>query len=132
MDCKGVFLRGMLNSLTPSKPFPSFFALGGVVKGFVGGVFSELLLVVGFGGVCLLGTVEEEEEGEGEWGEGGTIPVGLELRLTRGVPVLSRPAGCREVGLFTALPRKLGSGLTAREGHREQNIFKGTSLRLSA
>lgn len=101
----------MLNSLTDPFPlFTSFFVSGGVVEEVVGVVLSELVAVV-FGGVYFIGMEEDEE---GECGEGGTMPVGLGLGLTRGVPVLSSPAGCREVGLFTAFPlRKLGSGLTA-------------------
>ena len=130
---KGVFLKGMLNSLTD--PFPlltSFFVSGCVVVVVVevvgGVVLSELVgvVVVLFGGVYFIG-MEEEEEEEGECGEGGTMPVGLDLGLTRGVPVLSRPAGCREVGLFTELPfRKLGSGLTGVE--ISTNYFTNTHL----
>lgn len=100
---KGVFLRGMLNSLTPpiAPTFGFRESFGGVTS--TGDAWVGVSGTAGFGEVCL-GNEEEEEE----WGEGLTMPVGLGgFSLTSGVPVLS----INGVVLFTAVPRKLGSAL---------------------
>ena len=112
---RGVFLRGILNSLTPSIT-PMFGFRGSCCFGGVAGTGDTRVGVSGtavLGEVCLGSKEEEEEE---EWGEGLTIPVGLGgFNLTSGVPVLSTNG----VVLFTAVPRKLGSALTREQTHKQ-------------